>query len=104
MAVKLQRFESIKEGDKPNGVVYVFWCPGCEEHHTFTTMRDAKPCWNFNGDMDKPTFTPSLLYPSKPVRCHLFLTDGKLQFLNDCGHNLKGQTVDLPPIPEDRLW
>ena len=28
--------------------------------------------------------------------CHSFITDGRVQFLNDCTHALVGQTVDLP--------
>ncbi|MCP8600812.1 anaerobic dehydrogenase, partial [Acinetobacter baumannii] len=31
-------------------------------------------------------------------RCHLFLTDGKIQFLSDCHHELAGLTVDMVPI------
>jgi hypothetical protein len=33
----------------------IFWCPGCQEHHFFDSR------WEFNGDMVKPTFAPSLL-------------------------------------------
>lgn len=73
---------------------YVFWCPGCEENHLFSTDR-----WQFDGNMESPTFNPSLLYPTKKPRCHLFLHAGKLQFLNDCEHKLAGQTVDLPDYP-----
>ncbi len=28
--------------------------------------------------------------------CHTFVTDGRIQFLDDCSHKLAGQTVDLP--------
>jgi hypothetical protein len=31
--------------------------------------------------------------------CHLFLTDGRLQYLGDCTHALAGQTVPLPELP-----
>ena len=31
--------------------------------------------------------------------CHHFIRDGKIQFLGDCTHALRGQTVDLPDIP-----
>lgn len=79
------------------GVVagYLFWCPGCEELHQYTVPR-----WQFNENMEFPTFSPSLLYPSKVPLCHIFLTDGRIQFLSDCGHKLAGQTVDLPPLPD----
>lgn len=82
------------------------------------------PCWGYNDNPDAPTFTPSILVRSghyshgetpgdcycdystrfpdrepiagKCFRCHSFVTAGKIQFLDDCTHALKGQTVDLP--------
>jgi hypothetical protein len=60
--------------------------------------------WQFNGDVEKPTFTPSLLAFNSPPpngRCHSFVKDGRIQFLGDCTHELKGQTVDLPDIKEE---
>jgi hypothetical protein len=70
-----------------------FHCPGCENAHGFHV-----PQWNWNGSMDAPTFTPSLLCNgSDPKsRCHSFVTDGKIQFLLDCHHKLAGQTVEIP--------
>ena len=55
--------------------------------------------WTFNGDMVKPTVSPSLLlHPGKEhPRCHLFIRDGYLQYLNDCGHELAGKTVKMIP-------
>ena len=32
------------------------------------------------------------------IRCHTWITDGKAQFLDDCTHNLRGQTLDLEDI------
>lgn len=101
--MKLQRHAREVDGQE-DGVVYSFFCPGCEELHLFTTLRARRPVWTFNGDMANPTFAPSLLYPDKTPRCHLFLREGKLQFCSDCGHKLAGQTVDLPEIPEEMRW
>lgn len=74
---------------------YVVFCPGCEQGHLF----DAR--WKFNGDLERPTFTPSMLVngsrTTKAPRCHSYVTDGRIQFLGDCDHALAGQTVDLPP-------
>lgn len=66
------------------------------------------PIWTFNGDIEKPTFRASMLSDRtlslphgkdvKPMRCHSFVTDGKIQFLDDCTHELRGQTVDLLDI------
>lgn len=75
---------------------YVFWCPGCSQHHQIATKGSL--VWEFNGDLEKPTFSPSLLVePRKPERrCHLFLREGKIQYLGDCFHELKGRTIELP--------
>jgi len=35
-------------------------------------------------------------FESEPTVCHSFVTDGRIQFLNDSTHALAGQTVDLP--------
>jgi hypothetical protein len=62
--------------------------------------------WGFNGNFDKPTFTPSVLTTwtegEKRIekRCHTFVTDGMVQFLGDCTHALAGQTHPLPDLPE----
>ena len=76
-----------------------FHCPGCGYGHSFRVKSNAGlPVWTWNQDMLKPTFSPSLLvngrWPEKT--CHLFLRDGLLEFLGDCHHDLKGQTVPLP--------
>ena len=114
------KFHEIKEG------VFVFHCPGCGDVHTIhTTTSGARHprCWEFNGDVDKPTVSPSLLvrsghyinelkiercwcdyqkeHPEETglptcYRCHSFIRDGKIQFLSDCSHELKGQTVEIP--------
>ncbi|MDS7956788.1 MULTISPECIES: DUF6527 family protein [unclassified Acinetobacter] len=83
--------------------IYMFKCPGCKYLHPFyvkASVRHNGSTWDFNGNVDKPTFTPSLLindhYPTK--RCHLFLTEGKIQFLSDCHHELAGKTVAMVPI------
>jgi hypothetical protein len=61
--------------------------------------------------MDAPTFNPSILvtYPANPNaieefkewrterRCHSFVINGNIQFLQDSTHKLAGQTI---PIPE----
>jgi hypothetical protein len=77
----------------------VFWCPGCEEYHmvwitTPNTLTGAK--WSWNGDDIKPTFNPSILVNGRK-RCHSYVRDGKIEYLNDCNHSLAGQTVALIP-------
>lgn len=88
---------------------YQFACPGCGEPHAIPTT--GPKAWGFNGDVDRPTFTPSILVRSvkdpwgpvfdpTPTVCHSFVRDGCIEFLGDCTHPLAGQTVDLPDVHE----
>lgn len=81
---------------------YAFRCPGCDRVHVFTVTPDEpQRTWSFNGDAERPTFTPSLMCDRGSDRqCHLYLTDGRLHFLPDCHHALAGQTVDLPDFED----
>jgi Family of unknown function (DUF6527) len=71
------------------------YCHGCEEYHV---VYDS---WQFNGDYDSPTFSPSLLvrgYSEKSQQdyvCHSFVRDGQWEFLGDCSHGKAGQTIPL---------
>ena len=107
-----------------------FWCPGCKEDHILPVSADGEgPRWSYNGNPQKPTFTPSILVRSghfatgyKPgdscwctwnkeegetgfncVICHSFVTDGMIQFLPDCTHELAGKTVPIPNYPRGTL-
>lgn len=100
------KVETIYSGEnntiEPNVIVgYSFDCPGCGTTHMFSTNLKFSPiAWDFNGDINNPTFSPSLLvWGSEPsLRCHSFVRNGKIEFLGDCFHKLKGQTIDLPEI------
>jgi hypothetical protein len=97
MANKIHTWETGDEIIKQ----YWFYCPGCKNNHAFTVGPQREGWgtarWTFNGSFDRPTFSPSLLcnkdHPAS--RCHSFVEDGKIRFLEDCWHELKGQTVDL---------
>lgn len=107
------------------GPALSFWCPGCNEAHVI----DVGPSgWKWNGDAERPVFSPSILVQGHrltrnaegkwvggwerdaagnliPERCHSYVgsadgsTPGRIQFLGDCTHDLKGQTVNLPEWP-----
>lgn len=72
---------------------------------TIGGTRRGTPNWTWNGDVDKPTLKPSVLTsggkesPEMP-RCHTWITDGKVRFLDDCTHKLASQTLDLLDIDE----
>lgn len=87
---------------RPTRDDYWFYCPGCDEIHNFTISPERG--WKFDGNFETPTFNPSLLYIGKTPACHLFLHGGRIQYLNDCGHKLNGQTVDMVEIPAEYDW
>lgn len=90
-----------------------FWCPGCEAVHGIS-YADSKAVWAWNGSLELPTFSPSILvrlthgngltrehpnYEEIEKVCHSFVNNGRIQFLNDSTHKLAGQTVDIPSWP-----
>jgi hypothetical protein len=105
---------------------YNFFCPGCRDRHSVRT--EGGPAWTFNGDVERPVFTPSVLVNALelvrdadgkwtgewvrdgagqpvPLVCHSFVgcngaQPGQIVFLGDCTHALKGQVVDLPAWPQ----
>ena len=106
----------IQKESTSDRVSYAFYCPACETVHRVTDG------WQFNGDFDKPTFSPSILvrsghylpehsgscwctfneaHPDNPVAfkcgvCHSFVRDGQIEFLSDCTHHLAEKTVEIP--------
>lgn len=96
----MKLMNGIQEGD------FMFHCPGCKQAHEVTTQRknNRGAQWKFNGNMEEPTFNPSVHVwhyrpdGSKQTDCHSIITAGFIQFLNDCNHLLKGHTVELPQI------
>lgn len=95
-----------------------FECPGCEMGHAVNVAPGHGPVWGWNGSLDRPTFTPSVLATGvhrlnederdrrergesvepRPLRCHSFVRDGRIEFLSDCTHHLAGQTIPLPAV------
>lgn len=108
----MSRFAPVPSDNTSNALT--FWCPGCDGAHSVQHGAGTGPRWGWNGDVDKPTLTPSILVtmPGNPNAgeqfkewrttrvCHSYVTDGRIQFLTDCTHELAGQTVDLPAWDE----
>lgn len=97
--------------DEQEDGYFIYWCQGCNKHHGVWTSNNSNPRWDWNGSLEKPTFSPSLLHRGvtyeknergipdlktmKEMVCHVFITDGKIQYLNDCTHELAGRTVEM---------
>jgi hypothetical protein len=108
--VSVKRARPVEDLGKIVG--YLVGCPACCADkrgcaHMFSVrMGDGSPGWDFNGDLENPTFSPSMLARSDygeermPHVCHSFVRDGRIQYLSDCTHSMAGQTVDLPDLEE----
>lgn len=94
---------------------YFHWCPACEQMHQ---LPDS---WKFDGNVDKPTFSPSFKHGGHRIEvvngkwtgewvrdadgklvdgtCHYIITDGKIQFCSDSWHR-RSDIVAMPPIPD----
>lgn len=94
---------------------YLHYCPACENVHQYRVGGDISPQWTFDGNVDKPTFSPSMLIfhtdryadggillnpPQRRTICHYTMTAGMIYFHGDSPHKLSGQTVPLPELPE----
>ena len=83
------------------GMIY-FKCPACDIHHGVLVMGTKEPVWQWDENVESPTITPSIRARSYDKKgetcCHLFITNGKIQFLGDCTHSLAGQTVNMIPM------
>lgn len=84
-------------------------------------MHILPDSWNFDGNLENPTFTPSFKHEgiqrvfvdSKwngewkrdangntiPYVCHYVLTAGVLDFCGDSTHALVGKAIPLPVLP-----
>jgi len=101
---KLYKIENWVEGSPD----WNFFCPGyfCDHGVWINNKNSFGARWDWNGDMDKPTFTPSLkiTYPHwvDGVRiddiCHFFIRNGNIEYQGDCTHHLAGLTIELADI------
>ena len=94
----------------------IYYCPGCLRKHIVYVDSNKKPCCGWNGDIVKPTFTPSVIVRHTPtytdkeleqlgqeqlvkdIVCHSYITGGKIRYLSDTNHHLSGKTVDMVKV------
>ena len=96
-----------------HGIQYdalMFVCPGCESmkgsgsglHMLPVNSKVKNPQWTWDGNLIKPTLSPSILtrYPMVDHEeiCHSFLRGGIFQFLSDCTHKFAGKEVPMPDL------
>lgn len=95
---------------------WIHYCPACEGMHR---LPDS---WEFNDDVNKPTFRPSFKHggyrtvhvngewtgewvlgaDGKPVdgTCHYIITDGLIQFCPDSWHK-RSDIIAMPLLPQN---
>lgn len=83
---------------------YEHWCPACGGVHMIAVSEPFPngARWSFDGNLDKPTFRPSVRIrwgQRLESCCHYWLKAGQIQFCKDCTHALAGETVPLPALP-----
>lgn len=96
--------------------LYEFWCPGCEDHHhirteeaptwgrDLTTKEPYQVCWRFNGDMDKPTFSPSMKLTTQVGQgraihvCHVAIHGGMLEYFAATSHGLAKKFIPMTEL------
>jgi hypothetical protein len=91
----------------------MFVCPGCvagavaKGHDGYAGLHmlpvnspQTSPSWDWDGNLDAPTLSPSILTDGAYGRCHSFLKGGVFEFLSDSTHPLAGQHVPMPDLPD----
>lgn len=94
------------------GVTYQalkFICPGCKAmgagdstglHILPVNSNPTTPSWDWNGDTEKVTLTPSILTRSYRGNCHSFLREGIFEFLSDSEHPLAGKSIPMVDLED----
>ena len=100
-----------REDGRPFPEWWGFYCPGCMAHQIVQGrdeetarelslhMLNVRDVHKFNGDPERPMFSPSLMYNFVVgYVCHSYVENGQIRFLDDCTHPLRGQTIPLPEL------
>jgi hypothetical protein len=91
--MKVKIIEHPSESGNSLALTHLFICPGCKHPMHGFRITGPEPKWSWNGNFDNPTVE---------TRCHLFIRNGKIQFLGDCTHELAGKTVDMVEFDDGR--
>jgi hypothetical protein len=90
----MAKVKACKNGQGRDSVA--FECPGCGSIHFCPIDNDG---WKLTGTDEKPTLRPSVrTMMGNDHRCHLYITDGEIQYLGDCDHDMAGKTVPMRDV------
>lgn len=86
----------------PDGSVekLLFECPACGCFHAaWIKNKPDRPVWMWDGNMDRPTFAPSIrvAIPCENGHqvCHFHVREGRIRYCNDSTHHLAGYVVNM---------
>lgn len=88
---------------KKDKVGFSFRCPACNCTHIVYIKGSYVPHWNWNGSMDKPSFSPSIRergFGDNVDQCHFFIADGKIRYLPDSTHEFGDKIFDMEDIDD----
>lgn len=93
-------------GKKYDALMFV--CPGCALDGStglhilsVTSSSVTSPSWGWDGNLEAPTLSPSILTGKGTDRiCHSFLKAGLFEFLTDSTHAFSGKKIAIPDLPE----
>ncbi len=74
---------------------FCHWCPACAELHDINDEQ-----WKFNGDTEKPSFDPAVIFDNGARRCHYRIKAGMIEYDADSTHSLRGKTTKMSAVPE----
>lgn len=112
---------------------YYFKCHAGHWHYIRARVEKKNPeekgIWGFNGNIDEPTFIPSVnetsgiymqefksrddfkddndraeylkFLETNSYKCHFVITKGTIYYCGDCSSEFKNQTLPMLDLPED---
>ena len=83
--------------------MFMYWDVATNLPNAFWVNPPSGPSWNWNGDFEKPTVSPSIRNsgPNNETTNHVFIRDGMIEYLSDCPHEYAGKTVPMIDFPDD---
>lgn len=75
-----------------------FNCPACRIPHVVPLKNGPGRNWGYNGNPDRPTLTPCIVWEHGDTYCHASVSDGEITFFSDSYHDMAGETYDLPDV------
>lgn len=94
------------KGHRHNRLMFV--CPGCAAagppeyeglHLLPVNVVGVTPSWEWDGNLVRPTLSPSIKTDVFGKICHSYLENGVFRFLPDSTHSLAGKRVPIPDLP-----